>query len=99
MSEESTKNQTDRNKAVIKSTLKLAKFYAEDPQQKNRQQVKHCLVCYYTPRIVLHAFHSAECDQCKVTMTFRNSFTDTLCADCAENLACCAHCGGERELC
>lgn len=90
--------QTFKNKTKIKATLKLAEQFTKDPQKADRLNKHHCLVCYYSPRIVMHAFSTVNCQACLSQITFSNSFTDKFCVPCAKSNKCCAHCGGDVEL-
>jgi hypothetical protein len=91
-------DQTAMNKSKVKSAIKLAAQLVQDPQKTLRAKKNYCLVCWYMPRIVMHAFTAVDCESCKAKVTFVNSFTDKFCMPCAREHQLCAHCGGEVEL-
>lgn len=81
----------------LKSTLKNATLIVTDPDKAKRAELRECKSCYYLTRgnIAMQAFMNATCEGCECEMTFPNSITDKLCAECTIEYDRCKHCAGD----
>lgn len=88
---------TEKNIFKKKAAIKLGENLSRDPRQKDRQEKRHCKICYYTPKVGGRAITRAKCEICEADMLFPSTIIDKYCEECSDRLKCCAHCGCGRE--
>lgn len=91
--------QTSQQIRYVKSVLKRAEKYANDPDKASRMTEALCKVCYYDQsRIGGAACTSTQCAGCETVIHSGNTCIDILCPSCATKHQLCKHCGADVNL-
>lgn len=97
MNSEERDKLTERNIAKKTAAIKFGANLEKDPRKKDRQEKRHCKICYYSPKVGGRAITRAKCEICEADMLFPSTLVDKFCEECSDREKCCAFCGCDRE--
>lgn len=91
-----TNTDSDLIKELYRSeSQKIAQRLTDPELQIKRRAQQKCPACYFISVFAGAAMTTSVCQNCGTQILNGSTDADILCLDCAKELHCCRHCGGQ----
>jgi hypothetical protein len=94
------RNATHFARQHLREWMDAAERAFADLDRKERETVQECRRCFYVgrQRMAGQAFTERECENCKRSVMYPTTDTNSLCVECGQRLGLCVRCCADIDL-